>query len=426
MTPETMISPAAARHLIQRMGEIGQPPERGALAVNTGTNDILDVLRREYLEPIVQSGRNSSFKLVQAPFGGGKTQFLHCLRETGWKLGLLSSLVGVSPKDCPFDDPVKIYREVARNLELPPEDFDEAPESGIDVVLREVTRRRVEELGEPAVRAWIRDELSDARIENRSFRRAIVLYMSAVLDRDDEREEILAAWLAGDEVSTKERTQLRLRDQLSDSNAFQFLRSLVQAIRALALPGVILLFDEMDRVMSLTARRKKSIGDNLRQMIDRCGQSSLPGMLWVYAVPPEFMTNVVPEYPALEQRLKGATRFSNTSPLQPIIDLDHLPIPTEQLFFDIGWRLLELYEHGFEYGFDHGIQRENIRSLARAASENELETGLRRTFVKSAVDLLGQQHRAGESRLDDAAIRKITTTHRMDDLTDLEGEVEIF
>jgi hypothetical protein len=76
-----------ARHILMRLGETGQPPERGALEINVGTDHHLEALRREYLVPMRESGLNSTFKLVQAPFGGGKTQFLHCLREVAWQEG---------------------------------------------------------------------------------------------------------------------------------------------------------------------------------------------------------------------------------------------------------------------------------------------------------------------------------------------------
>lgn len=402
---ENGISPAAARHIVQRVGETGQPPERNALAVNVGTEELLEVLREEYLLPIRELGRNSSFKLVQAPFGGGKTQFLHCLREVAWDLGFGTALVGVSPKECPFDDPVQIYREVARRLELPPGGPEEEPDPGIEVVLRQVAEARVAQHGEAAVRSWLREELSHARVDSHSFRRAAVLLMEAVLDGRDEREDDLAAFLRGERLGREEMSKLRLREPLEDTNAFRYLRSLVQVLRALDLPGVVLLFDEMDRVMSLTTKRKKAIGDNLRQMIDHCGQSTLPALLWVYAVPPEFMTNVVPEYPALEQRLKGASRLSRTSPLQPIIDLDRLSLSPSELFEKIGWRLLELYEIGYEHRFDRGLQGENVQALSLELGESQLETGSRRTFVKSVVHLLIDQHRGGERRLDAGDVR---------------------
>lgn len=426
MTRSTVtLSEATARHIIQRMGETGQPPERHALAVNVGTGELLDVLRSEYLDPIREHGRNSSFKLVQAPFGGGKTQFLHCLREVSWESGFLTALVGISPKECPFDDPEKIYAEVARKIERPPANLDEEPEPGLENVLRQVVEERVERHGAESVREWLRSEIGRAPIESRDFRRAAMLYMEAIVANDYDREDLLAAYLRGEGVTGADLAPLQIRESVDGTNAFRFLRSIVQLLRSLDMPGLVLLFDEMDRVMSLTVRRKRAIGDNLRQMIDHCGQSTLPALLWVYAVPPEFMTNVVPEYPALEQRLKGAARFSNVSPLQPIIDLDRLPLEASDLFEQIGGRLLDIYQLGFGHAFDPEIQRDNIRSLAVELGENQLESGTRRTFVKSLVHLLGQQHREREMRLDDADIRQLATRTGQD-LPPMEDEEDIF
>ncbi len=407
------VTPADARHIVQRMGETGQPPERHALAVNVGTDAYLEVLRHEYLEPIREHGRNSSFKLVQAPFGGGKTQFLHCLREVAWDMGFVTALVGISPKECPFDDAEKIYAEVARQIERPPSDPEEQPEPGLEIVLRQIALERLDQYGEATVKEWLREELARAPIESRDFRRAVVLYMEAILAKDYDREELLGAYLRGDPVANQDVAPLRIRELLDGSNAFRFLRSLVQVLRVLDQPGLVLLFDEMDRVMSLPVRRKRAIGDNLRQMIDHCGQSTLPALLWVYAVPPEFMTNVVPEYPALEQRLKGAARFSDISPLQPIIDLDRLPMSPTRLFEKIGLRLMEIYELGFDTQFDRELQGANIHALAEELGENQLESGTRRTFVKCLVHLLGEQHRGQERGLTQDEIRQLAS--RTDD-----------
>ena len=391
-----VVSAHAAKHIIQRLGETGQPPERGALAVNVGTDEFLRVLRDEYLVPMKEFGRNSSFKLVQAPFGGGKTQFLHCLREVAWCEGFATALVGVSPQECPFDDPRKIYEAVIRAIESPPGSPDDEPATGLDVLLRDVARDRAQRYGKEPFREWLRDEFAHARVESRAFLRAVRLFMESVLDDEPEREELLRAYLFGEIATSRELLELQIRERMGDDNAFRFLRSLVQTLRALETTGVVLLFDELDRVLSLTVRRRKAIGDNLRQMIDHCGQSVLPSLLWVYAVPPEFLQTVVPEYPALQQRLKGAARFGSSSPLQPIIDLDRLPLGPTELLAGIGERLLELYELGFDCRFDRGIQESNLRALASEYGESFLETGTRREFVKAAVQLLTSQHRDRE------------------------------
>jgi len=253
-----------ARAIIHRMGETRQPPERGALHVNVGTDDVLRVLSNEYLVPMKESGRNSSFKLVQATFGGGKTHFLHCLREVGWAEGFASSLVSVSPQECPFDDTVRVYQAVARELELPPGSLESEPERGFDSVLRRLTEERVERYGAEAFRDWLQTEFRRANIESHALRRAALLFMEAILDRDPDQEELMADFLLGAAVSKKELSPFRIREELESRTAFRFLRSLVQCLRALEVPGVLLLFDEMDRVMSLTVKRRKSIGDNLR------------------------------------------------------------------------------------------------------------------------------------------------------------------
>jgi len=195
-------------------------------------------------------------------------------------------------------------------------------------------------------------------------------------------------------------------------------------LRELDVPGVILLFDEMDRVMSLSVKRRKSIGDNLRQMIDHCGQATLPSLLWIYAVPPEFRTTVVPEYPALEQRLRAAGRFSAGSPLEPVIDLNALPIGPEELFRRIGQRLFELFQLGREEQLDSATQEHNLALLARHMGKNALEIGTRRTFVKQAVQLLHRQAQE-ERRLEESEIEALESG-RDNHAALMEGELDVF
>ncbi len=418
------LPPRVAKSIIHRMGETGQPPERGALAVNVGTDALLDLLRDEYLVPMKSEGRNSSFKLVQAPFGGGKTQFLHSLREVAWELGFVTSLVGVSPKACPFDDARKIYLEVVRNVELPPADFDEERRPGLDEVLRRVAEERAERYGAQAFLAWLREEFSGESIGSRAFHRACWLFMDAVVQGDGDQEELFRSFLFGEKLTASELGPYQVREQLETGNAYRFLKSLVQVLRALELPGVVLLFDELDRVMSLPVKKRRAIGDNLRHMMDDCGQASLPALLWVYAVPPEFMRVIVPEYPALQQRLKGAGGMSPQSPLAPLIDLDRLPVAPEELMERIGERLLAHYESGWSHRFDAETQRENLSALASYFGQLAFESGTRREFVKAAVQLLVTQHRGEEKLLSPAEIEGLAKGVGGTGPAPMDGEVE--
>jgi hypothetical protein len=402
------LSPAFARNILDRVGSTGQPPERGALLVNVGTDGLLEVIRDEYLRPMKVSKRNSTFKLVQAPFGGGKTQFLHALRELAWAEGFVTTLVGLSPKECPFDRPVEIYREIARRIELPVEELDEEPSQGLEVILQQIATMRIEENGADAFRLWLKDDSRLANVESRAFGRAVRHFLEAICNADLDTAELLGDYLRGDAVSLQEVERFRLRERLEDDNAFRWIRSLAQTLSALDCPGLVLMFDEMDRNMSLSVGRRRAIGDNLRQMIDYCGQALLPGVVWCYAVPPEFMTTIVPEYPALAQRLKGAVAFSKASPLQPIIDLDRLPIGPTELLTKIGLRLLDLSERAWpETRFDRKSQEANVQALATTLGGQQLESGTRRQFVKAVVSMLDEQRRDVQRVLADTEIAKL-------------------
>src|SRR5690606_25726389 len=121
---------------------------------------------------------------------------------------------------------------------------------------------------------------------------------------------------------------------------FQALRSMCQLLVGYGFPGLVLMFDEVDRNLSLSNRRIQALGDNLRQVIDLCGASQLPGVLFLYAVPPEFLRLVVPEYPALDQRLRSPLPMSKHSPQAALIDLEQLALQPEELLEAIGNRLL--------------------------------------------------------------------------------------
>jgi hypothetical protein len=302
------------------------------------------------------------------------------------------------------------------------QDLDTEPSQGLDVVLRQIAALRIEQNGAEAFLRWLKDEPRLSNVESRAFGRAVRGFLEAAGKSDFDTMELLGDYLRGDPVGLAEVSQFHLRERLEDDNAFRWLRSLTQTLSILDCPGLVLMFDEMDRNMSLSVGRRRAIGDNLRQMIDHCGQATLPSLLWVYAVPPEFRTSVVPEYPALEQRLRGSARFGPASPLEPVIDLNALPLAPEELFRRIGKRLLELFQVGRGSTLDAEIQEHNLGLLAESMGRDALEVGTRRTFVKQVVHLLHAQA-LEEKRLERADIDALEVA---DDGAGVEDEEDIF
>ncbi|MFH1469885.1 MAG: BREX system ATP-binding domain-containing protein [Pseudomonadota bacterium] len=388
---EPGIEPHLARAILARVGEIGQPPDLGIEYLNAGNESILGVLEHEYIAPMAEARRGSSFKLVQAYFGGGKTHFLYAVRSLAWRYGFASAVVGLSPEECPFDDPVRIYRAVAAEISWPPQGSGSLPARGIEAALRVALEERVEQAGAEAVEAWINTELRRTSLDSPSFRAAVVGYLRALLCGEPAQEDLLGAFLRGDDLSLAELRPLGVREQLSRESGFRFLRSLCQAVQSLGCPGLLLCFDELDRNLSLPPRRRRAVADNLRQLIDLTGREALPGLLCLYAVPPEFMRNVVVEYPALQQRLEGPSMLSARSPQAAVIDLERLDLEPQALLVAIGLRLLALFEAAHASGFDLDLQQQNLDVLAGEVLASSFEVAHRRAFVKAAVELLHSQ-----------------------------------
>lgn len=402
MSLDTKIPVDLARHILQRVGEAGQPPERGIAYLNVGNETYLDILDREYLSRLKHNPRGSSFKLVQGYYGGGKTHFLYCVRDLAWRYGFVTAFVNLSPRECPYDDPVKVYASVATALESPSGATESEPTRGLPDLLRDLADDRRAAMGEERTEAWIKRSAARIPVESHSFRKAAVALMTAYLSGDGAQEGVLEAWLLGEPVPQSETRPLGIYEAIEPATGFKMMRSLTQMISGMGLPGVVLLFDEVDRNLSLNARKMHAVGDNLRQVIDLCGQARLPATLFLYAVPPEFLRNVVPEYPALDQRLKSPVPLSERSPQAAVIDLEHLDMAPEELLATIGGRLLDIFETATDWKPDSDIQTDNRTLLARTLAGYTFEVSHRRLFVKTYLDFLYRQRAEGQRRIGEA------------------------
>lgn len=415
-TPTAVDERRICQHILQRLGEGGQPPQYGVRRINVGNESYLRVLEHEYFDHHLQFG--ASFKLVQGYFGGGKTHFLYCVRELAWDRNFATAVIELSPAECPYDDSLKVYQAVARRIGIRPRTPMGAPSYGLPDLLRNLVDDRVDDtLQKPsvsdvdtardAVSEWLRRNVGRCACESHSYRRAIVEFCLAYIDNNFEDEQRLEAWLLGEPIPAAEVREFGIYEVIDKKNGFTMLRCLTQMIVGLGMPGTTLLFDEVDRNLSVSAKRSQVIGDNLRQVIDLCGRHQLPNTLFMYAVPPEFMRNIVPDYPALYQRLKSPIPLSVRSPQAVLIDLERLDLEPTDLLSEIGDKILTIFETARECSFDRKRQLANARSLANACVHSYFEVNHRRLFVKIWVDFLHRQLVDGQSDLDTATATEL-------------------
>lgn len=402
MLPETPL----ARQIIETLGQSGTPMPKGVSFYNVGNESLLNALDTHYFGSYLADG-GAVFKLVVGDYGSGKSHFLYCVRDRAWQRHFAVSKVDLSPKESPYDDQKRVYAAVASSIVWHEMGSTSEDERGLSRLLESTLRRLLQphglDLGDegteaaPEVRALMQT-LEASPVDSLSFHKAVQGFFHALLRGQERRAEALERWLHGEEVTTEDMRDLRsigVTEKINRNNAFKMLRSLCQTVRAIGYTGLCLLFDEGDRMLSIGGRAEKTATDNLREVIDRC-REDLPGALFMYAVPPDFLHTVVPKYPALQQRIQSASYFSRSNPFSPQINLEHLDLPDEQVLEQIGQRLLPIFEIAYSTQLHKNIQTENIRTLSQAARNSYLSMNHRRLFIKALMMEWFRQKEDGE------------------------------
>jgi hypothetical protein len=347
----------------------------------------------------------ATYKMVVGDYGSGKSHFLYCLRDLAWSRGFAVVKVDLSPVETPYNDQRLVYAAVANNLIWHESDETITDQKGLSYFLEGTLLRMVgdelslDTLTHPNYRGLI-DTIEATPVDNLAFKNAIIAYFEALIREHDERKEALERWLTAEAITPLDSKLLRevgVTGKISRTNAFAMLRSLTQTVRALSYSGLVLLFDEVDRMASIGGRAEKLATDNLREVIDRC-RDELPGAMFIYAVPPQFINDVVPRYPALQQRVRAPGRFSRTNHFSPQIDLEHLDLAENDLLLAIGEKLIPIYETAFAITLDRQTQYANAAILANVARDIFLDISHRRLFVKAFVIELSRQQN-GEQRV---------------------------
>jgi hypothetical protein len=347
--------------------------------------------------------------MVIGDYGSGKSHFLYCLREIAWQRGFAVVKVDLSPVETPYNDQRLVYGAVARNIIWHEPDEAMEDEYGLPRFLKGTLERVVgggltlDALTHPHYDALV-DTIEAARIDSTAFAAAVLGYFEALIRGQEERLDSLTRWLLGDATSpddTKILREIGVTGKITRSNAFRMLRSLAQIVRALSYSGLVLLFDEVDRMASIGGKAEKLATDNLREVIDRC-RDDMPGAMFVYAVPPQFINDIVPRYPALQQRVRAPGRFSFANHFSPLINLEKLDLGEDDLMLAIGEKLIPIYETAFGVKLDAQMQHANAAILANVARDVFLDVSHRRLFVKAFVTELARQHAGTEHLITEA------------------------
>jgi hypothetical protein len=332
-----MIDKALARSVIESVGSSGTPPETGLKYFSVGLDPYLNAIRDEYLKTYIKEG-GSAFKLVVGPFGGGKTHFLYSVRDSAWEEGFAVAYVSLTPNETPFHSMNLVYRALAAQVSTGP--------------------------GERGIEAMV-DAYGDRPIQGLEA----TAFAEAVKKKD-------LAYLKG--------------ETLEKQDAPRMIRSLLQWVRQAGRSGLVILFDEAELAPSFSRKQKEILINNLRELIDRCCQSSFRGAMVFYAIPDEkTLEGRGTAYEALKQRL--ATVFDAPNPTGIKIYLERISQDAVGFLTEVGMRLASVYEAAYGAELEGPKLLPALQTLASACyDERFADISYKRLFVQSAVRLMHQ------------------------------------
>ncbi len=396
-----------AKIIIDTVGSNGIPPEWGFQYFTYGLDDYLNIIEREYLVDFINNG-GSSFKIVIGSYGGGKTHFLYCIRDLAWKYNYVVSYVSLYKDECPFHKIDSVYSAIVKNLTPPlsSEELLQGYEKGLKVLLDKWFNELLLKFGNQLDSSF--DELLERKLEfitRRinffSFKNAVKNYIKAYKNEKYEDMTSLLQWLYAEGFINKLK-EYGVVKKIDRSNAFSTIFNLISLIRNLEYKGIIILFDEAEQFPSLSSKQKQSVFNNLRELIDKCGQRELKNVMIFYALPDESIFDESGNvYEALRQRIKSI--FSTYNPRGVMIKLEDLNVEPEDLLFNIGIKLAKIFEKANKFEFKDKLQLERaIKLLANEALEQRYsEISYRRYFVKASIKAFYQIKNIPDLIIDD-------------------------
>jgi len=387
------LDPLVAKGIINILGSTGTPPEHGIQYYTVGLDQYLKTLVEEYLRGILRIDY-SAFKLIVGSYGGGKTHFLYNVRDLAFKENFVVSYVPLSPSECPFDKLELVYKAMVDNLLAPPskgKDPFSWQARGMEAFLRTWYGQVTLSLEGAEDRESLIMEVLETitGIESISFRNAVRGAFKALLKGDEEEFARFLLWIKGEGFDRESLRKYGVMEDITRVSAFKMMRSLIQWMKLIGYSGMVLLFDEAERGMSVIRAREKKIAlDNLRQLVDECGNGRLPSCMILYAIPDEnqLLEGTLGVYEALRQRLRGLFHRSNPSGVK--INLEDLDMDPMEFLTALGEKLCQIYQAAYHFPFD---TQELVHNVAKAAYSFRFHgIGHRRLFVKALIQCLHQ------------------------------------
>lgn len=334
----------------------GVTPDKGILKFSVGREEILNLIKQDLRH--VENG-NSKLRFLNGCYGSGKTHILYILREFACKNNFASSVITLTPRECPLYDLGIMYRHIIKGLRTESCRYMPALETIIKNWFDKILAMGADDF---------QTVLKKIKRLSTDFQNVLTHYIESSKKDSWQRADLSIRWIQGDLRNRRDAKIVGANSYACDQTALRMLQNIVLMLKVIGFSGLVILLDEAETIPSISSSSQiQHAYDNLGRLINCNLETS--NSYFVYATTPEFF--------------KETEKYSLLNiPEKSIISLQPLPKSALQ---KLAIHIRDLHIQSYKWNNINRLFREKVLKYVNQFLESNEEGTLARNFVKAMV-----------------------------------------
>ncbi len=415
------LEPFQARSIIEELRK-GSVPVEYVPVFTVGRQKWLSYIEDDLENYIAQGGAKVRF--ISGDYGDGKTHFMSVVRHLAMEKGFAVSFV-VLTRDVPIHKFETVYQSIVRQVQgnFKGVGIRNLLTAWLDSLSPEFQGTEAKDATEKctALAENLRD-IPDMDINFANALAALVSNRFASLEEGEDEDsrkadrEILMHWFDGGKVTKRELKPFQVYEYLTKANARQLMNSLILFLRRFGHKGLILLMDEMETVVAMSASVRNAAYENVRLFIDNSETAQYLHIF--FSIIPDVLVSEkgFKSYDALWSRIRSigasagdAKRLNYRGVL---VDIHQTPLQTEELA-DLGRCLLALHGIAYRWTPEELVTDKTIEDICASQKKMGVISEVR-LFIKQLIGVLDLAEQGKSPQELDMARQMIETRKEME------------
>lgn len=347
-------------------------------------------------------------KFIVGEYGSGKSFMLKQIREQALQDNFVVANIQIE-KGVRLNDFQSIYYHMMHNLSIKGDNQNKTTFQS----LFNQWLQSLKKLDNESSTLAIQNLITTLNEYNLSFSRALLFYVRARIQNDQELANAVTSWITGEQnIPSTIKKRFEVVGKIDHTNAVDFMKAFIKLIKLLGYRGLVILVDELEIVMSYRSDLRMQAYQNLRYLIDNCFNNQFSNSLFVFASTVDWLDNWEKgpkSYQALFQRIYDETDQTNRTKndlRQPIIRLKQLK---SNQFGQLTGKIVELFSYA--YNFKLRISEQSLQNwvtLMLNKDGYELSQITIRIYIKKLIEVLDMLEQNPDSFMFKTELKAVT------------------